>query len=143
MALRLETASFGVIEYSPEDVLEVPGGLPGFRRLQRFLLIESQEHEPLKFLQAVDEPVISFPLIDPRIIQPEYQVALEEADAAVLALDDRSQALVYCIVTLEADPLRSTANLRAPLVINTERMLARQVLLNDVEFSVAEPLLRT
>ncbi|GAB4236523.1 MAG: flagellar assembly protein FliW [Acidobacteriota bacterium] len=143
MALRLETPKFGMVEYNPEDVVRVPGGLPGFRQLEHFLLIESEEHEPLKFLQSIDEPLISFPLIDPRIVCPDYQVGLDASDAAALGLEEPTQALIYCIVTLEADPLKSTANLRAPLVINTERMVGRQVLLSDAEYSVAEPLLRS
>jgi flagellar assembly factor FliW len=39
--------------------------------------------------------------------------------------------MVLVILNVPADPSRTTANLRGPLVLNTERRLARQLVLQD------------
>ena len=140
---RLETSKFGPVEYSPRDVVEVQEGLPGFRSLRRFVVMDSPEFEPIKFLLSVDNPVLSFPVIDPRMVLPDYRVALNPDDRAVLGLEDEKVAIVYAIVTLGSRPEKSTANLFAPVVINTENMQATQVFLSDSDYSVTEPLLRS
>jgi len=143
MPLEVKDTRFGTIRYEEGDVIEVTDGLPGFRHLRRFLLIESDELAPLKFLQSLEEPFLSFPLIDPRIVVPDYRADIDETGREGLELEEPKNALVYCIVTLAERPENSTANLRAPLVINTANMRAGQFILQGAEYSVTEPLLRS
>jgi len=137
----LETAKFGSIEYSPEDVIEIVGELPGFRHLTRFVLIDSAEFEPIRFFQAVDDPHISFPLIDPKIIRSDYTVPLDKQKQEELGLKTSEEGIVFSIVTLANVPEQATANLFAPIVLNTSNMKASQVLLLNSSYSVEEPLL--
>ena len=45
MSMVLETVKFGTIEYSSKDVIEMVGEFPGFKHLNRFVLIDSAEFE--------------------------------------------------------------------------------------------------
>ncbi len=140
--LELQTAKFGTIRYRPEDVIRVEGGIPGFHELQSFVLVENPEYEPIRFLQSVDNGLISFPLIDPRLVREDYQVVLSPEQQEALGLERAEDGLSYSILTLADRPEAVTANLFAPLVINTANMRAAQVILVQSRYSVAEPVLR-
>jgi flagellar assembly factor FliW len=142
MAEAIQTTKFGKIEYGESDVILVQDGLPGFTSLRRFLLIESEEFAPIKFFQSLDDPIISFPLIDPTLVRANYEVRLSQEQRVALGMPPDHAALAYSIVTLGHSVEDASANLFAPLVINTSKMRASQVILLDSDYSVAEPLLR-
>ena len=141
MVKFLETAKFGSVEYTSEDIIEIVGEFPGFKQLTRFVLIDSAEFEPIKFFQAVDDPHISFPLIDPTIIRSDYALTLDKEKQKCLGLTKAEEGLVFSIVTLSDPPEQATANLFAPIVFNTSNMKAAQIMLLNSSYSIEEPLL--
>jgi flagellar assembly factor FliW len=141
MSERIESTNFGAINYESKDVLEVPDGVLGFTHLNRFLLIESEDFEPFRFLQSIDEPVICFTLIDPLLVDEGYRLELDSDDQQKLGLEKPDQGLVYSVVTLAEDAQGATANLFAPLVINTANMRGSQIILFNSEYSVNQPLM--
>jgi flagellar assembly factor FliW len=142
MSMSFQSPNFGTIEYTDEDVVHLVGGMPGFKDLSRFLLIEGSDLEPFKFLQSVEEPAICFPLIDPRGVRSGYQLKLGAEQRQELGLVDSKEGLVFSIVTVSEDPAQSTVNLFAPLVINTSNMRGAQVLMMESDYSVQEPLVK-
>jgi len=44
------------------------------------------------------------------------------------------------VVTIRSDPLKVTANLRAPIVVNAKKMLAKQIILVDSDYPVQYPV---
>ena len=52
----------------------------------------------------------------------------------------KKDTLVYCILTIPAEVSAMTANLKAPIVINTASGQARQVVLQENEYSVKFPM---
>jgi flagellar assembly factor FliW len=135
---RVETR-FGAFEAAPESVVRFPEGLPGFETCRRFVLITSDELDPLQCLHGLDVPEPSFLAIDPRLALPDYRTVLNPADRVRLDTTVRSPLLWLAIVTM-ADDGSATANLRAPLVINPERMIGYQVMPHQSLYPVAHPL---
>jgi flagellar assembly factor FliW len=142
MSERIDSTNFGAIEYESRDVLNVPDGVLGFRHLQRFLLIEGQDFEPFRFLQSIDEPAICFPLIDPLQVDRRYRLELKPEVKEALGFTSPDEGLVYSVVTLAENPAEATANLYAPLVINTSNMRGSQIILFDSDYSVSQPLMK-
>ncbi len=142
METAIDTARFGKVSYVDADVIEIADGLPGFKALRHFLLIDNQDFEPMKFLQSIEDPIISFPLIDPKLVRPDYEFHLSGEQQTDLELGEPEASLTYSIVTLGCTPEEASANLFAPLVINASKMRASQVILLGSEYSVSEPLLR-
>jgi flagellar assembly factor FliW len=67
---------------------------------------------------------------DPSNISEGYEPVLSPAEKAILHVEDMNDAALLSIVTIHKEPkLTITANLRAPIVINTKNMKARQVVL--------------
>ena len=142
MSERIESSNFGVIEFECQDILEIPDGLLGFSHLKRFLLIEGEDFEPFRFLQSIDEPLICFPLLNPLLVDADYRLELKTQVQEKLGLKNAEEGLVYSVVTLSENPQVATANLYAPLVINTSNMRGSQIVLFETEYSVNQPLMK-
>lgn len=117
-----------------------PAGLIGFAQHHSFRLFEPVGGYPLKFLQSVDDPDVSFSCIDVAAIQPDYEVALGEEDAAALALEVPSDALVLAMLVIPTDPRKMTANLAGPIVINASTRIGRQIVLNTEKYPLKFPI---
>jgi flagellar assembly factor FliW len=139
MALLVKTKRFGVLEIQEDQILTFPEGLPGFPEQRRFVLLDLQQGSPLKFLQSVDDPDLSFLVAEPLTFFPEYRVLVRPEDLAPIALDAPERGIVVTIVSVPSDFKEATVNLKAPVVINPERSLARQVI-SEGDYGIRTPL---
>jgi flagellar assembly factor FliW len=109
--------------------------------LREFRVFEPEGTYPLKFIQSVESPEISFACMDAATVKLDYEVPLPPEVAQVLALDKPEDALVLAIVVVPGeDPKRMTANLAGPLVINTRTHVACQVQLDTRAFPLEYPV---
>ncbi len=131
--MELDTSRFGIIEIDPEEIIHFTQGLYGFEDYHRYVIVNHKD-SIFSFLQSVDEPWLSFVIVMPELIQPDYQVALEAKYVKELELEDSSEGQVYVILTIPDRIAEMTANLQAPLVINHKRKKARQVILMDGKY---------
>jgi flagellar assembly factor FliW len=128
----LEPMTSPLADVAPElarDVVRFPNGLPGFEACRGFLLMASEALGPLQCLKAIEGPSASFLVIDPRRVLPDFRCDLSASDRHRLGVADgaNTEALLWLVlVTIELDGTVS-ANLRAPVVINPERMVGQQV----------------
>jgi flagellar assembly factor FliW len=136
--IRLNTR-FGVFEANPLDILSFPQGLPGFERCQQFILLSSSEMAPFQCLHAVSGAAASFVVIEPRFAVPRYRCPLTEPVSRLLGAGDGTSLLYLALVTVGADS-GATVNLRAPIVVNPERMVGSQVVLENSQYSMRFPL---
>ena len=121
-------------------LLTFPKGLLGFPQLTAFRLFEPSDGYPLKFLQAVDQPEISFVCMDPAGLKPDYTVPLNEDEAAELGIETPEEALILTLVVIPEDPRRMTTNLAGPLVVNTRTRLGLQAALPSDRFPLKFPV---
>jgi flagellar assembly factor FliW len=134
---RLETP-FGVFPVDEASVIHFADGLPGFEQTRRFVLLSSPELSPLHLLHHVDGPPASFLAVDPRVVLPAYRAVLGAADRARLGAADERALLWLALVTMaEQGP---SVNLRAPIVVNPERMVGFQVLPHNSLYPLRHPL---
>ena len=139
--MQIETKRFGTIEIGEDKLIEFPTGLLGFEELRRYLLIDSDEAAPMRWLLSVDEPELAFLVIEPTPFFPDYKVQVSQEDHDALGLTELQEAVVACLVVVPEDPAHMTVNLMGPLVLNTERRLGRQVVLHDSGYSTRQRLL--
>ncbi len=124
-----------------EIIITFPGALPGFPELREFRMFEPEGTYPLKFLQSVASPDISFTCMDAVTVKADYEVPLAPEVALVLGLEKPSDAMVLAIVVVpDGDPRRMTANLAGPLVINTTTRVGCQVQLDSRTFPLEYPV---
>lgn len=112
------------------NAIAFPDGIPGFEACRRFVLLTSDAIAPLQRLESLEGPAAAFLGIDPRLVLAGYRCRVGENDLRMLEADANTTLLWFAIVTVEADGT-AVANLRAPIVINPDRMRGRQVLPDD------------
>jgi flagellar assembly factor FliW len=135
---RIQTR-FGDFDAVQTHVVTFPEGIPGFAECRRFVLIQADELSPLTCLQSLDAPYPSFLAADPSTLREDYRPELPVPDRAALG-DPAGSPLWLVILTLALHEV--TANLRAPIAINPETMIGRQVLLDDPAYPVSWPVER-
>lgn len=123
--MKLKTDQFGEIEFSEDLVLYFEEGLYGFEYLKKYLLIKTDD-DVFYWLTSVDRPEICFPLIGTRIIDEDFP-EVENYEA-------------FAIVTLNKDPLKITANLKAPVYINQETKSGFQKIIDKDKYPISYKL---
>ncbi len=137
--LQLSSILLGPLEIRPDTVVTFPAGLPGFRSMHRFALVETQRDE-LVWLQSVDDPDLTFLLADPFVVVPGFDVEIPPSDLASLgATVAQESLLVLVVVQLEAG-IPVAANLQSPVIIARDRRLGRQVVLPDSRYGMQHPV---
>jgi flagellar assembly factor FliW len=136
--VRLVTP-FGTFTVSDDEIVTFPSGLPGFERCRRFVVLSSPELAPMRCLQTVDDQAASFLVIDPRAALPDYRCILGATDLMRLGATAETPLVWLAIVSFDADGA-AFVNLRAPVVINPERMLGFQVMPHNSLYPLRHPL---
>ncbi len=112
---------------SADSLLRFPEGLHGFESSLEFALVPAAR-DGFYWLQSTEEAGLAFLLVDPFRVAPDYELDLGAGDEQFLELAALTDALVLTVVTLPSSKgAPATTNLRGPIVINTHRCVARQV----------------
>lgn len=133
----IDTVVWGNLEIDDKHVYHFAKGIPGFEEETEFVLIE-QEQTPFEYLQSIKNRELSFLLTDPFLFYPDYEFELPDSDAKELELDN--EVMVRCILTLRDPAENSTLNLLAPIVLNSDKHLGKQVVLHQTSYGTQHPL---
>ena len=132
--MEVKTKSNGIVNVKDEQLVTFPEGLLGFEKYTKFALIDS-EYEPFIWLQSLDESALAFLMIDPFIINPDFEVDIDDKELGKIGIKDPSDVLVMTIVTVPNDGSPVTANLRGPVIINKKTHEGMQAILNDPKWT--------
>lgn len=144
MAVELVVSYEGeeqVLTVEDRDVITLPEGLVGFGEWRRFVLIEDPTERPLGVFQCMDDTDVSFLVTDPWHVYPDYDLRLAPEVMRELGLAKVEDVRALCLLAARDRPVVVTANLLAPVVINPETRLARQVILQDSSYSAQYPVM--
>lgn len=135
--MKVETYLFGSVEVNPESIINFPSGLVGFESSKRFMLVhEEDEHGGAASftLQSVDDPAFAVQIIDPTTLGFNYELALSDSENAVLASPTAEDVAVMLVVSRQAEGEAAavSANIRAPLVINTRARVGLQKVMQNI-----------
>ncbi|WP_054704459.1 flagellar assembly protein FliW [Bacillus sp. JCM 19041] len=132
--MQVETSYLGTVNSTKDDILLFAGGLPGFLEEKEFVLLPfGQSHFFL--LQSVQSKHLAFICADPFVLWDNYEVKLDDASLEQLAVQKQEDVAIFVILTIEQPFSATTANLRAPIIINSKNKRAKQVMLDDYKFS--------
>ena len=143
--MEITTSRFGAVEVDAQKVIRFPEGLPGFENRHQFILLPHGQDgsSPFEWLQSVEDGNLAFLAMRPHQIFPSYQPRIPVAELARIGIDkgDRTPQLYTLLTIPQGDPTGITANLLAPVVINSDSNLARQVIVNNDEYSFRHRLI--
>ena len=141
--MKYETARLGALEIQDKDILVFPDALYGFGQEKEFALLplDTKIESPMEWLQSLRTLELAFIVTDPFLFVPEYKMVLSDSEQTQLEIKSTESVVVRVIVTIPKVHTEMTANLVAPLVINQEKGLAKQVVLTSAEYDTKHSLM--
>lgn len=134
--MKVKTTRFGELEVNPSDIVTFTEGLLGFENLKKYFVVDPGDSTLILWLQSTEDEKVAFPIIEPKIFKPDYIAKLLPADLNGLELDSLQTAKLYSILTIPANVTEMSANLKAPVVINSNKKVGKQIVLQDSKLSV-------
>lgn len=120
-----------------ENAAYFKDGLPGFPEEKHFVILQTPEERPFAWMRSTKNPAVAFVVTSPFGLHPDYKPDVAEHDLAAIGSPKPEDVLVLSIVRVSStQPVELHMNLKAPLIINTKNLEARQVILkNESDFS--------
>ncbi|MAI07335.1 MAG: hypothetical protein CMF61_00105 [Magnetococcales bacterium] len=134
---------FGEVALREDRLITFKNGLLGFTGCTTFGLsrIPNADESPILLLQCVNEPEIAFLVADPKSIGLEIQDEdLSKAVKECQMTKENVQTLVILTMYDQEDSYYLTANLRAPLLIDSRSRQARQHILANKNYTTQHKL---
>lgn len=135
--MRIATTRFGEIEVEPRDVLTFPAGIAAFEDCRAWVLLGDADNERIGWLQSLTAAEVALPVVSPRAWIEDYRVRVGDGQLAALRL--RPEHRTYVLSVISRSDAGLTLNLKAPLIVNLDRRLGRQVIVHDDQ-SLAWPI---
>ena len=121
-------------------VIELVAPMPGFPAHQHFTLVRLDDDGVLSALQCLEDPELRFLVVPPQPFFPDYAPEIDDATAETLGIASAEEVLVLLVVNPGDGIASATANLLAPVLVNTATRRGGQVIL-DEDLPVRAPLL--
>lgn len=138
--MQIKSRIFGEIGIDDDKILTFEKGIIGFENYKRYTLLFDSEKEAQKgimWLQSVDEPGLAFPVVDPTHIYEGYNPIVEDEWLSPIGhFDTEEELYVLCVLTVPSDITQTTANLKAPLIMNTTTRRGCQLIVNNEDYEV-------
>ena len=138
---KFDTTRFGEIEVEEEKIVTFENGIPAFAEEHEFVILPYEEESPYYFMQSLKTPELAFILTIPFLFFPDYQIEIDDESVKELDIKSQDSVTLYSLVTIPNGSLRyMTANLLAPVVLNTENMKAKQIIMEKSNYKTKHRL---
>lgn len=135
--MLLHTTNFGDIEINDENIISFEEGLPGFESLNRFIIINNEgDNSPFSWLQSVENGDLAFVIMNPLVFLKDYTVTIDDFMVNSLEIEKPEDVMIYSVVVIPEEVSEISANLKAPIIINTKNKKGKQVILDNSEYHV-------
>lgn len=133
--MRAVTRLFGEIDIENDKIIILDKGMIGLPDYQKFALIFDEDKgikgSSVMWLQSMDDPETAFPVMHPNTVKPDYNPTVN--DEMLSPIGELTEENTYVLVTLTAssDVEKTTVNLKAPIIINTDTRRGCQIIVED------------
>ena len=131
--IKVNSVTFGEMEFEEKDCFVFEKGIPGLLGIKRYVVIDNPEMAPFKWLQACESPFLSLMTLDPLLLNPNYKVTLTYEHDKYLGGHDLADMQIMSLVVVPDDPRQMTANLLAPIVLNTKTHMGAQIVIDGTK----------
>lgn len=140
--MQLITKNFGTIAFEESKKITFKEGIPGFKELTQYILIEDEDSEsPFAYLQSIQDGNISFVVTNPYNFMKGYELHIKDSIVEALGGGTPTDFKVLSILTVPACFEDTTINLMAPLIIQQDTRLGMQVMLDNTHYTTRHKLI--
>ncbi|KQL55730.1 MULTISPECIES: flagellar assembly protein FliW [Bacillaceae] len=132
--MQLETNYLGTIEVEDGNKLQFSLGIPGFPEEKEFALLPFPESE-FYLLQSIVHKHVAFVCLNPFSIWKDYHIDLDANTVQLLEVTQPTDVALFVIITIQQPFSQSTANLNAPIIINTRNNKGKQLVQEGQPYS--------
>ena len=118
-------------------------GILGFEDIREYELKDLESNPIFKELNSTKEKGLGFIVISPFDIDDKYEINLSDKVIKELNINSPTDVMVLNILTLGSTLQNTTVNMKAPLIINVNNGLGKQIILQNEKYEVKTPLLRS
>jgi len=138
---KVYTSRFGEIEVDEKKIVYFKNGIPAFEDEHEFIILPYEDDSPYYFMQSIKSPDLAFLLTIPFLFFPEYSFEIDEETERELDITNQDEIFYYTMITIPNGSIRyMTANLLAPVVLNSKNMQAKQVVLEKSNYTTKHRL---
>jgi len=138
--MEICTKYHGVIEAEQKDIVHFQNGIPGFLEEKSFIILKLDAASPFYILQSTETTELGFVIMNSFQFFTTYEFDISDNDKGQLKLESEQDVAVYTILNVKDPFEQSTANLKAPIVLNTKNNEAKQIILNDPRYQTKQRL---
>lgn len=137
--MKANTRLFGEIDIPEEKIITFEQGVLGFEECRKFTIIfdTSRETESsISWLQCMDEPELAFPMINPFYVMEDYNPVVETEWLEPLGGVTEENIVIFVFVNIKSDITKLTANLKAPVIINSDTRKGAQLIVENTDYEI-------
>lgn len=131
--MKLQTKFEEAVEIDASNIINFEQGIPGFEDEKKFVLMPI-DGTPFFILQSVTSTALAFVTTNPFVFFKDYDFELSTSVQEQLQIRKSNDVFIQVILTVADLFEKSTANLQAPIIINKEKNIGKQVLLTDSKY---------
>ena len=138
--MLVQTRFFGEVDIEDEKILTFDNGIMGFEDMKRWTLIydiEKGSEGPISWFQSLDMAELALPVINPYTVTAVYEPVVEDELLKPLGEFKDEELVTFLTITIPSeDPSKTTANFRAPILINPVNRKGIQVIVNNEDYPI-------
>lgn len=136
--MRYQTRDFGEVEIDSGQILHFCQPVYGFDDYISYAVLHDPEvGAEVAWLQSLDEPDLCFVLVSPQAVPAAYRPQFPEGLPNLLG---EGELEYWLIAVIQEDIMKSTVNLKSPVVVNWGTGFGAQVILEG-DYPVRYPLM--
>lgn len=132
-----QTRLFGKVTIEDDKVLDFPHGIIGIEDKHKYAIIYDEEkgsETAVRWLQSMEDPYLALPVIEPFAILDEYNPIIEDAWLESIDNPEDEEIVVLLTMIISSDVKKITANMKAPIVINSRTCKGGQIIVENPEY---------
>jgi flagellar assembly factor FliW len=137
--MLVNTKYFGQIDLDEDKVLTFDNGIMGFEDYKKYTILYNIEDEgkgQISWLQSLDESTLALPVISPALVKEDYNPIIEDEVLKHLGELNDDNTAVLLALTVPGEVKKTTVNLKAPIIINSDTRKGCQIIAENQEYVV-------
>jgi len=133
--ITVQTSRFGEIIVDSERIISMLSPFLGFPESTRFILKAHSQKSPFMWLQSLDNPHLAFVVLPAALTGLDYRPEIpRQILKELLIAADNDKDILLILTIPKNNPQEMTANLLGPIVLNSSKRLAAQVVLDPQKY---------
>lgn len=135
----INTRCFGEINIGEEKIIRFENGIFGFEEFKTYTILYNNDKDTeghIFWLQSVEEPTLALPMINPLMVDRDYDPCVTDDSIKEVGELTEENVAMFVIITVPSDLTKMTANLKAPIIINSDNQRGAQVVAQNPEYPV-------